>query len=53
MMKSDQADKIVKEPFNSLKNRYQNNLEPIKQAVTVASNCKEIKNQRSPKNNTN
>ena len=53
MMKSDQADKIVKEPFNSLKNRYQNNLEPIKQAVTVASNCKEIKNQRSLKNNKN
>ena len=27
---NDQADEVIKEPFDSLKNRYQNNLESIK-----------------------
>ena len=29
-MISDEADEVIKELFNSLKNRYQNNLEPMK-----------------------
>ena len=30
IMISDEADKVIQELFNSLKNRYQNNLELIK-----------------------
>ena len=30
IMINDEADKVIKELFNSLKNRYQNNLESIK-----------------------
>ena len=30
IMISDVADKVVKEPFDSLKNKYQNNLEYMK-----------------------
>ena len=30
IMISDEADEVVKEVFDSLKNRYQNNLEPMK-----------------------
>ena len=30
IMINNEADKVIKELFDSLKNRYQNNLEPIK-----------------------
>ena len=30
IMINDEADKVIKEPSNSLKNSYQNNLESIK-----------------------
>ena len=29
-MTNDEADEVIKEPFDSLKNRYQNNLESMK-----------------------
>ena len=30
VMINDEADEVIKEPFDSLKNRYQNNLESMK-----------------------
>ena len=30
IMSNDEADEVIKELFDSLKNRYQNNLEPMK-----------------------
>ena len=30
VMTNDEADEVIKEPFDSLKNRYQNNLESMK-----------------------
>ena len=30
IMINDEVDKVIKELFDSLKNRYQNNLEPVK-----------------------
>ena len=35
IMISDEADEVIKELFNSLKNRYQNNLEPMRDSEFV------------------
>ena len=35
IMINNEADKVIKELFDSLKNRYQNNLEPIKRSDFV------------------
>ena len=34
-MINDEADEVIKEPFDSLKNRYQNNLESMKDSEFV------------------
>ena len=34
-MINDEADKVIKKPFDSLKNRYQNNLESMKGSESV------------------
>ena len=34
-MINDEADEVIKEPFDSLKNRYQNNLESMKASEFV------------------
>ena len=40
IMISDEEDKMIKKPFNSLKNRYQNNLELIRGSESVFSYVK-------------
>ena len=35
IMSNDEADEVIKELFDSLKNRYQNNLEPMKGSELV------------------
>ena len=35
IMIHDEVDKVIKEPFHSLKSRYQNNLESMKGSVFV------------------